>query len=94
MNFAICSIDPSSRLPRSTSKERDAESGNDCFEAWYYASSMGRFMSPRPVRVASAGAETSLNWSCGVTSGPDGVIVERSHGHTPKRMDLAGGSCL
>ncbi|WP_058189326.1 RHS repeat-associated core domain-containing protein [Terracidiphilus gabretensis] len=29
-----------------TSKERDGESGNDYFEARYYASSMGRFMSP------------------------------------------------
>jgi RHS repeat-associated protein len=30
----------------STGKERDAESGNDYFGARYYASSMGRFMSP------------------------------------------------
>jgi len=29
-----------------TGKERDDESGNDYFEARYYASSMGRFMSP------------------------------------------------
>jgi RHS repeat-associated protein len=29
-----------------TSKERDAESGNDYFGARYYASSMGRFLSP------------------------------------------------
>ncbi|MFZ0304507.1 MAG: RHS repeat-associated core domain-containing protein [Terracidiphilus sp.] len=32
--------------PHSTGKERDAESGNDYFGARYYASSMGRFMSP------------------------------------------------
>jgi RHS repeat-associated protein len=31
-----------------TSKERDTESGNDYFGARYYASSMGRFMSPDP----------------------------------------------
>ena len=31
-----------------TSKERDIESGNDYFEARYYASSMGRFLSPDP----------------------------------------------
>ena len=31
---------------RCTGKERDAESGNDYFEARYYESSMGRFMSP------------------------------------------------
>jgi len=34
---------------RFTGKERDAESGNDYFGARYYASSMGRFMSPDPV---------------------------------------------
>jgi RHS repeat-associated protein len=32
--------------PRSTGKERDTESGNDYFEARYYSSQMGRFMSP------------------------------------------------
>jgi RHS repeat-associated protein len=32
----------------STGKERDAESGNDYFGARYYASSMGRWMSPDP----------------------------------------------
>lgn len=34
---------------RSTGKERDTESGNDYFNARYYASSMGRFMSPDPL---------------------------------------------
>jgi RHS repeat-associated protein len=34
--------------PRFAGKERDAESGNDYFGARYYASSMGRFMSPDP----------------------------------------------
>jgi RHS repeat-associated protein len=33
---------------RYTGKERDAESGNDYFGARYYASSMGRFMTPDP----------------------------------------------
>jgi RHS repeat-associated protein len=32
----------------STGKERDTESGNDYFGARYYASSMGRFLSPDP----------------------------------------------
>lgn len=31
---------------RTTGKERDIESGNDYFEARYYSSAMGRFMSP------------------------------------------------
>jgi RHS repeat-associated protein len=33
----------------STGKERDTESGNDYFGARYYASTMGRFMSPDPL---------------------------------------------
>jgi RHS repeat-associated protein len=32
-----------------TGKERDTESGNDYFGARYYASTMGRFMSPDPI---------------------------------------------
>jgi len=35
--------------PLFTGKERDAESGNDYFGARYYASTMGRFMSPDPL---------------------------------------------
>jgi RHS repeat-associated protein len=34
-----------------TGKERDAESGNDYFGARYYASSMGRFLSPDPSQL-------------------------------------------
>jgi len=34
-----------------TGKERDAESGNDYFGARYYASTMGRFMSPDPLQA-------------------------------------------
>jgi len=34
---------------RSTGKERDAESGNDYFNARYYGSSMGRMLSPDPL---------------------------------------------
>ncbi len=37
-----------------TGNERDAESGNDYFGARYYASSMGRFMSPDPSQLAYA----------------------------------------
>jgi len=36
-----------------TGKERDAESGNDYFGARYYASSMGRFISPDPMGIPS-----------------------------------------
>jgi RHS repeat-associated protein len=40
----------------STGKERDTESGNDYFGARYYASTMGRFLSPDPM---NAGADES-----------------------------------
>jgi RHS repeat-associated protein len=43
---AVCASDARFVLSRSTGKERDAESGNDYFGARYYASTMGRFMSP------------------------------------------------
>lgn len=36
---------------RCTGKERDAESGLDNFEARYFGSSMGRFMSPDPEQI-------------------------------------------
>ena len=39
-----------------TGKERDAESGNDYFGTRYYASSMGRFLSPDPSRLVYANA--------------------------------------
>jgi RHS repeat-associated protein len=50
-----------------TGKERDAESGNDYFGARYYASSMGRFMSPdwsakvEPVPYAKLDDPQTLN---------------------------------
>jgi len=52
---------------RCTGKERDAESGNDYFGARYYASGMGRFMSPdwsakaEPVPYAKLDNPQSLN---------------------------------
>jgi RHS repeat-associated protein len=52
---------------RSTGKERDSESGNDYFGARYYASSMGRFMSPdwsakaEPVPYAKLDNPQTLN---------------------------------
>lgn len=55
------------RWPISTGKERDAESGNDYFMARYYASSMGRFLSPdwsakaEPVPYAKLDNPQSLN---------------------------------
>jgi len=45
---AVCASTTRFSPSRSTGKERDAESGNDYFGARYFASSMGRFMSPDP----------------------------------------------
>jgi RHS repeat-associated protein len=42
------------RLSKFTGKERDSESGNDYFGARYYASTMGRWMSPDPINLTSA----------------------------------------
>jgi RHS repeat-associated protein len=61
---------------RSTGKERDTESGNDYFEASYYASSMGRFMSPDwsakedPVPYATMDDPQSLNLYSYVRNNP------------------------
>ena len=62
--------------PRSTGKERDTESGNDYFGARYYASSMGRFMSPdwaakaEPVPYAKLDDPQSLNLYAYVGNNP------------------------
>jgi RHS repeat-associated protein len=59
-----------------TGKERDQESGNDYFGARYYASSMGRFMSPdwsakiEPVPYAKLGDPQSLNLYAYVMNNP------------------------
>ena len=73
---------------RSTGKERDTESGLDYFGARYYASSMGRFMSPdwaakaTPVPCAKLDNPQSLNLYSYVLNNPlskadpDGHCVE------------------
>jgi RHS repeat-associated protein len=45
-----------------TGKERDSESGNDYFGARYYASSMGRFLSPDPL-LSSARPGNPQTWN-------------------------------
>jgi RHS repeat-associated protein len=59
-----------------TGKERDTESGNDYFGARYYASTMGRFLSPdwsateEPVPYAVLGDPQSLNLYAYVRNNP------------------------
>ncbi|HEX3891939.1 MAG TPA: RHS repeat-associated core domain-containing protein, partial [Terracidiphilus sp.] len=74
-----------------TGKERDAESGNDYFGARYYASSMGRFMSPdwsakeEPVPYAKLADPQSLNLYVYVLNNPlNHVDLD---GHTCKAGD-------
>jgi RHS repeat-associated protein len=47
----------------STGKERDAESGNDYFGARYYASTMGRFLSPDPQGNSYADFSNPQSWN-------------------------------
>jgi RHS repeat-associated protein len=70
---------------RSTAKERDTESGNDYFGARYYASSMGRFMSPdwssNPVAIPFAKIENpqSLNLYSYVQNNPLSRVDKDGH---------------
>ena len=72
-----------------TGKERDAESGNDYFDARYYASSMGRFMSPdwsakeEPVPYAKLDDPQSLNLYSYVRNNPLSQIDADGHWPTP-----------
>jgi RHS repeat-associated protein len=68
-----------------TGKERDAESKNDYFGARYYASSMGRFLSPdwsakvTPVPYAKLGDPQSLNLYSYVRNNPLTTIDPDGH---------------
>jgi len=76
---------------RSTGKEHDAETGNDYFEARYYSSAMGRFMSPdwsakeEPVPYAQLDDPQSLNLYSYVRNNP----LDRTDpdGHWPDWVD-------
>jgi RHS repeat-associated protein len=69
-----------------TGKERDTESGNDYFEARYYASSMGRFLSPdwsakaEPVPYAKLDNPQSLNLYAYMMNNPLGGVDPDGHG--------------
>jgi RHS repeat-associated protein len=78
-----------------TGKERDAESGNDYFEARYYSSAMGRFMSPdwsakeEPVPYATMGDPQSLNLYSYVRNNP--LSRADADGHTPGDYYISNG---
>jgi RHS repeat-associated protein len=85
--------------PHSTGKERDAESGNDYFGARYYASSMGRWLSPdydgdddgppEPVPYADLSDPQSLNLYAYVQNNP--LSRFDSEGHDCIYADGNGG---
>jgi len=60
---AVCSTNALPSQPRFTGKERDSESGNDYFGARYYASSMGRWLSPDPAGVAFSEVSNPQSWN-------------------------------
>jgi len=67
MHVAACASAVRFSPPHFTGKERDAESGNDYFGARYYASSVGRWLSPdwsaqvEPVPYSKLDDPQSLN---------------------------------
>jgi RHS repeat-associated protein len=80
---------------RFTGKERDAESGNDYFEARYYSSAMGRFMSPdwsakeEPVPYATMDDPQSLNLYSYVRNNP--LTRADADGHDPLTLAAVWG---
>jgi RHS repeat-associated protein len=76
MHSAVCATTVCFPPSRFTGKERDTESGNDYFGARYYASSMGRFLSPdwsakrEPVPYAKLDNPQSLNLYAYVFNNP------------------------
>jgi len=68
-----------------TGKERDAESGNDYFEARYYSSAMGRFMSPdwsnSPEAVPYADLENPQTLNLYSYAGNNPLVYVDADGH-------------
>jgi RHS repeat-associated protein len=63
MESSACASDVLFASSLSTGKERDTESGNDYFEARYYGSSMGRFLSPDPSSLLAQKPEDPQSWN-------------------------------
>ena len=76
-----------------TGKERDTESGNDYFEARYYASTMGRFLSPdwsaktEPVPYARLDNPQTLNLYAYVGNNPLVRVDADGHGFCQDHAD-------
>jgi len=90
----------SAESPRSTGKERDAESGNDYMFARYYNSATGRFLSPdwsakeEPVPYAKLDNPQTLNLYAYVGNNPVGRADADGHdfaGHTAMAAECKPG---
>ena len=83
-----------------TGKERDTESGNDYFGARYYASSMGRFMSPDPSQLYYADPKNpqSLNLYAYVLNNPliynDPTGMDCTYTNADGSQTILRGDCL
>ena len=88
LTFA-CDLSAASTMPpHYTGKERDTESGNDYFDARYYNSNTGRFLSPdwsakvEPVPYAKLDNPQSLNLYSYVLNNPTGLTDDDGHAIT------------
>ena len=95
-----CLLSAASAHPSiSTGKERDAESGNDYFGARYYASSMGRFMSPdwsatvEPVPYSKLDDPQSLNLYSYVLNNPLSNVDADGHACGGLYLNGSSGFC-
>lgn len=62
-HLAVCATEMHFSVCRFTAKERDTESGNDYFGARYYASTMGRWMSPDPAGLSAVNPSNPQSWN-------------------------------
>jgi RHS repeat-associated protein len=96
---APCLIGRESEYSHFTGKERDTESGLDYFGARYYASSMGRFLTPdfngdpEPVSYADLGDPQTLNLYSYVQNNPLTKRDFDGHASWQNCSDGSGSQC-
>jgi len=100
MQLTVCESEVRFSRPLFTGKERDTESGNDYFGARYYASSMGRWLSPdwsakeEPVPYAKLDDPQSLNLYSYVGNNPLARADEDGHCPDDDPECMAAGDSL
>jgi RHS repeat-associated protein len=87
----------------STGKERDSESGNDYFEARYYGSSMGRFLSPDDGDGGDNDPSNPQSWNLYsyvqnnplTSTDPDGhdCVTQTRTSATTETVSVSSGTC-